>query len=101
MTGVSWCIIRIPDFFTSPEKKEQLLTLLAEGDRYDKKKNLLVYQTEIVKTGWILVGVVSLDTLKMLEQQLLEVVLFMGALLFGAVDPAGDPVYPPSGGSHG
>lgn len=28
---------------------------------------------------------VSLDTLKMLEQQLLEVVLFMGALLFGAV----------------
>ena len=28
-------------FFTSPEKKEQLLMLLAEGDRYDKKKNLL------------------------------------------------------------
>ena len=51
-------------FFTSPEKKEQLLTLLAEGDRYEKKKNLLVYQTEIEKTGWILVGVVSLDTLK-------------------------------------
>lgn len=49
--------------------------MLAEGDRYDKKKNLLVYQTEIEKTGWILVGVVSLDTLKMLEQQLLEVVL--------------------------
>ena len=72
-------------FFTSPEKKEQLLTLLAEGDRYDKKKNLLVYRTEIENTGWILVGVVSLDTLKMLEQQLLEVVLFVGALLFGAV----------------
>ena len=54
-------------FFTSPEKKEQLLMLLAEGDRYDKKKNLLVYQTEIENTGWILVGVVSLDTLKMLE----------------------------------
>lgn len=49
--------------------------MLAEGDRYDKKKNLLVYQTEIENTGWILVGVVSLDTLKMLEQQLLEVVL--------------------------
>ena len=64
-------------FFTSPEKKEQLLTLLAEGDRYDKKKNLLVYRTEIENTGWILVGVVSLDTLKMLEQQLLEVVLFV------------------------
>ena len=32
-----------------------------------------------------MVGVVSLDTLKMLEQQLLEVVLFVGALLFGAV----------------
>ena len=72
-------------YFSVPDKKEQLLERLAMGDTYDKKNNLLTYQTKIENTGWILVGVVSMDNLKMLEQQLFEAVLLMGSLLFGAV----------------
>lgn len=72
-------------FFTDPDKQARLLELLAAGDRYDKKANLLTYQTQIENTGWTMVGVVSLDTLKMLERQLFEAVLLTGGLLFLAL----------------
>jgi len=94
--GADGCVFLINDkgdlvyhkdtsYFSVPDKKEQLLERLAMGDTYDKKNNLLTYQTKIENTGWILVGVVSMDNLKMLEQQLFEAVLLMGSLLFGAV----------------
>lgn len=76
---------RDTSFFGDPAKQTELLKVLASGDRYDKKTNLLTYQTQIANTGWTMVGVVSLDTLKMLERQLFESVLLIGLLLFIAV----------------
>lgn len=76
---------RDTSFFGDPAKQTELLKVLASGDRYDKKTNLLTYQTQIANTGWTMVGVVSLDTLKMLERQLFESVLLIGGLLFIAV----------------
>lgn len=73
---------RDTSYFSSPEKQAQLLEILASGDSYDKDKNVLTYQTQIENTGWTMVGVVSLDTLKMLERQLFESVLLTGGLLF-------------------
>lgn len=72
-------------YFSDPRKQKQLLGIEAAGDYYDKSKNRLTYQTPIENTGWTMVGVVSLDTLKMLEHQLFEAVLFTGGLLFLAV----------------
>lgn len=72
-------------YFSDPDKQKQLQAILAEGDGYDKKQNLLTYQTEIENAGWTMMGVVSLDTLRMLERQLFEAVLLTGGMLFGAV----------------
>ena len=72
-------------YFSDPDKLAQLLEIQSAGDGYDKASNLLTCQTQIEKTGWTLVGVVSLDTLKMLERQLFEAVLLTGGLLFIAV----------------
>ncbi|WP_243132950.1 cache domain-containing protein [[Clostridium] hylemonae] len=72
-------------YFSDPDKQKQLQAVLAEGDSYDKEQNMLTYQTRIENAGWTMVGVVSLDTLRMLEQQLFEAVLLTGVLLFGAV----------------
>lgn len=72
-------------YFSDPDKQAQLLEIQSAGDGYDKASNLLTCQTQIEKTGWTMVGVVSLDTLKMLERQLFEAVLLTGGLLFIAV----------------
>lgn len=72
-------------YFSEPNKQKLLRTILAEGDGYDKKQNLLTYQTKIENAGWTMVGVVSLDTLYMLKQQLFEAVLLTGGILFGTV----------------
>lgn len=72
-------------YFSDPDKKAHLLEIQRAGDGYDKSNNLLSYQTQIEKTGWTMVGVVSLDTLQMLERQLFESVLLTGGLLFLAV----------------
>ena len=72
-------------YFSDPDKLAQLLEIQSAGDGYDKASNLLTCQTQIEKTGWTMVGVVSLDTLKMLERQLFEAVLLTGGLLFIAV----------------
>lgn len=72
-------------YFSDPAKKAHLLEIQRAGDGYDKSNNLLSYQTQIEKTGWTMVGVVSLDTLQMLERQLFESVLLTGGLLFLAV----------------
>lgn len=72
-------------YFSDPDKLAQLLEIQSAGDGYDKASNLLICQTQIEKTGWTMVGVVSLDTLKMLERQLFEAVLLTGGLLFIAV----------------
>ena len=69
-------------YFSDPVKKARLLATQLAGDGYDKSANLLSYQTQIEKTGWTMVGVVSLDTLIMLERQLFESVLLTGGLLF-------------------
>ncbi|MCD7965599.1 MAG: cache domain-containing protein, partial [Clostridiaceae bacterium] len=55
-------------YFSDPDKQAQLLEIQSAGDGYDKASNLLTCQTQIEKTGWTMVGVVSLDTLKMLER---------------------------------
>lgn len=72
-------------YFSDPDKQAQLLEIQSAGDGYDKASNLLTCQTQIEKTGWTMVGVVSLDTLKRLERQLFEAVLLTGGLLFIAV----------------
>ena len=72
-------------YFSDPDKQVQLLEIQSAGDGYDKESNLLTCQTQIEKTGWTMVDVVSLDTLKMLERQLFEAVLLTGGLLFIAV----------------
>ena len=72
-------------YFSDPDKQAQLLEIQSAGDGYDKASNFLTCQTQIEKTGWTMVGVVSLDTLKMLERQLFEAVLLTGGLLFIAV----------------
>lgn len=72
-------------YFSNPGKRAKLQEILSDGNGYDKSRNLLTYQTQIENTGWTMVGVVSLDTLKMLEQQLFESVLLTGGLLFCAV----------------
>ena len=72
-------------YFSDPDKLAQLLEIQSAGDGYDKASNLLTCQTQLEKTGWTMVGVVSLDTLKMLERQLFEAVLLTGGLLFIAV----------------
>lgn len=72
-------------YFSDPDKLAQLLEIQSAGDGYDKASNLLTCQTQIEKNGWTMVGVVSLDTLKMLERQLFEAVLLTGGLLFIAV----------------
>ena len=72
-------------YFSDPDKLAQLLEIQSAGDGYDKASNLLTCQIQIEKTGWTMVGVVSLDTLKMLERQLFEAVLLTGGLLFIAV----------------
>ena len=72
-------------YFSDPDKLAQLLEIQSAGDGYDKASNILTCQTQIEKTGWTMVGVVSLDTLKMLERQLFEAVLLTGGLLFIAV----------------
>lgn len=72
-------------YFSDPDKQAQLLEIQSAGDGYDKASNLLTCQTQIEKNGWTMVGVVSLDTLKMLERQLFEAVLLTGGLLFIAV----------------
>lgn len=69
-------------YFSDPARQEQLLAIREEGDSYDKGQNILTYQTQIETAGWTMVGVVSLDTLKILERQLLEAVLLTGGLLF-------------------
>lgn len=69
-------------YFSDPDKKARLLEIQSAGDGYDKSTNLLSYQTQIEKTGWTMVGVVSLDTLTMLERQLFESVILTGGLLF-------------------
>lgn len=72
-------------YFSDPARQKQLLKIKAAGNQYDKKHNLLIYQTPIENTGWTMFGVASLDTLRMLENQLFESVLFTGGLLFIAV----------------
>ena len=72
-------------YFSDPSKKDQLLEIMAAGDGYNKADNLLTYQTQIEKTGWTMVGVISLDTLNMLQHQLFQAVLLTGGLLFFAV----------------
>lgn len=72
-------------YFSDTGKQKQLLQMEAAGDHYNKRKNLLTYQTKIADTGWTMVGVVSLDTLQMLKHQLFEAVLFTGCLLFLAI----------------
>ena len=72
-------------YFSDPDKLAQLLEIQSAGDGYDKASNLLTCQTQIEKTGWTMVGVVSLDTLKLLERQLFEAVLLTGGLHFIAV----------------
>ncbi len=74
-----------PSYFSDPDKRNKLLKIQSAGDRYDKNTNILTYQTSIENTGWNMVGVVSLDTLKMLEHQLFEAVTLTGGLLFCAV----------------
>ncbi len=76
---------RDTSYFSDPAKQAQLLNILAAGNGYDRDKNLLTYQTKIENAGWTMVGVVSLDTLKILERQLFEAVLLTGGLLFLAV----------------
>lgn len=78
-------------YFSDPAKQKQLLDMEKAGNQYYKRKNLLTYQTPIENTGWTMVGVVSLDTLQMLERQLFEAVLFTGGLLFLAVVMLGIP----------
>lgn len=73
------------DYFSDPVKQSSLREIRMAGNGYDKKHNLLTYQTPIQDTGWTMVGVVSLDTLKMLKRQLFEVVLLTGGILFCAV----------------
>lgn len=72
-------------YFSDPEKKRQLLEILKAEDVYNKRQNQLTYRTNIENAGWTMVGVVSLDNLKMLEQQLFEALLLTGGLLFLAV----------------
>ena len=61
------------------------MEILKAEDVYNKRQNLLTYRTNIENAGWTMVGVVSLDNLKMLEQQLFEALLLTGGLLFLAV----------------
>lgn len=72
-------------YFSDPDKKSRLAGILAAGDSYDQSQNLLTCQTSIENTGWTMVGVVSLDNLKLLKQQLFYAVLLTGGLLFAAV----------------
>lgn len=88
-------------YFSDPDKQKQLQAILAEGDGYDKKQNLLTYQTEIENAGWTMMGVVSLDTLHMLERQLFEAVLLTGGMLFGAVLSVWFSIYPPAVHTYG
>lgn len=76
---------RDTSYFSDPDKEKELLGMEAAGNHYNKSRNLLTYQTQIEDAGWTMVGVVSLDTLKMLEHQLFESVLLTGFLLFLAV----------------
>ena len=76
---------RDPSYFSDLSRQKKLQEILAAGNGYDKAQNRLTYQTEIQNTGWTMVGVVSLDTLAMLKQQLFEAVLLTGGLLFCAV----------------
>lgn len=76
---------RDTSYFSDPAKQSQLLDILSAGNGYDKEENLLTYQTKIENAGWTMVGVVSLDTLTILERQLFEAVLLTGGLLFLAV----------------
>ena len=76
---------RDTSYFSDPDKLAELQQTLAAGNSYDKAQNRLTYHTDIENTGWTMVGVVSLDTLRMLKQQLFQAVLLTGALLFGAV----------------
>ncbi|MDO4272195.1 MAG: sensor histidine kinase [Eubacteriales bacterium] len=72
-------------YFSDAGKRAELQQILSDGDGYDKSRNLLTYHTPIENTGWIMVGIVSLDTLKMLEHQLFKAVFLTGGLLFAAV----------------
>ncbi len=52
---------------------------------YDKASNTLTHSAAIAGTGWTMVGIASLDSLKTLQGQLLNLVALTGMLLFLAL----------------
>lgn len=68
-------------FFADTAKREELVALMKQGNRYDRQSNLLVAHTQVENAGWTMVAVVYLDNLLVLRRHLFETVLLTGALL--------------------
>ncbi len=70
------------DYYTDEDKKAELLETYQKGFNYDKRERRLVYNTRIENADWILIGVLSLDGIRMLEEQLYYMITFIGIFTF-------------------
>lgn len=74
-----------PSNFSDKEKQKTLIKKLESKRGYDKQQNVLTYNAKIRNADWTMVGVLSLDNLKLLKKQLLDMVALTGILLFLAI----------------
>ena len=72
-------------YLKDEDKKRELINIYRKGDSYNKKLKQLSYHTKVENTNWILIGILSLDNLRMLEKQVLELVMITGLLIFVSI----------------
>jgi two-component system sensor histidine kinase YesM len=68
-------------YFEDSTKQSILKTILTGNNGYDSKKNTLTRTYPLKNADWTLVGVASLDGLKVIKKQLVEIFLLVGFLL--------------------
>lgn len=74
-----------PSYFTSNEKKANLIEMVVGKEGYDESEKLLTHHVDIPDTHWTLVGVSSLDRLDVVKRQLFEVLIVVGLIVLAVI----------------
>lgn len=72
-------------YFENEEKQKDLVAMSHMEGGYNASMNRLVHQHALDGTDWVLTGVASLDGLSAIRRQLIETILLVSLMTFGAL----------------
>ncbi len=70
-----------PEFFSNEEKRQKLIDILNMDDDELKHESILTHSYQMMKAGWTLVGVASLDSLVRMQRDIVIVLWIIGSIL--------------------